>query len=338
MFPLEALMFLARNQLKLYQQNFILRLTDMNKIFYFLFLLMLFIGSISGIALAGNNNRVVICHFPLGNTENPHNITISSSAIPAHLSHGDILGKCPSGCNINPSMCDDQNLCTDDICLENGECQHVLVDCNDGNICTENICLPEEGCVDSSLDGIPCDDGNACTAGDICQSKVCSGQQITGCCLSDIDCDDGDNCTDDLCSGNRTCSNVAVDCSVADKCLIGLCNPSSGLCETIPVTCDDSNVCTDDFCDATAGCYSLPTNNPPVPVEATCNDNVDNDCDGFVDCTDIVDCSTTSDCPGGGEGDICGGIGSIPCDFGFECFIEPLPGQTDPTGICVAVN
>jgi hypothetical protein len=37
--------------------------------------------------------KVTICHKP--NSKNPHTITISRSALPAHLGHGDTLGACP---------------------------------------------------------------------------------------------------------------------------------------------------------------------------------------------------------------------------------------------------
>ncbi|MBW8049089.1 MAG: hypothetical protein FVQ77_01865 [Cytophagales bacterium] len=44
----------------------------------------------------GNNlNKVLICHIPPGNPDNPQTICISSNAVPAHLTnHGDYLGQC----------------------------------------------------------------------------------------------------------------------------------------------------------------------------------------------------------------------------------------------------
>jgi hypothetical protein len=41
------------------------------------------------------SDKVTICHIPPGNPANAHNITISSSALKAHLGHGDVLGACP---------------------------------------------------------------------------------------------------------------------------------------------------------------------------------------------------------------------------------------------------
>ena len=39
--------------------------------------------------------KVTICHKPHG--KNPHTITVSRSALQAHLDHGDTLGPCPDG-------------------------------------------------------------------------------------------------------------------------------------------------------------------------------------------------------------------------------------------------
>ena len=40
-----------------------------------------------------DGEKVTVCHKP--NSKNPHSITISKSALPAHLAHGDTLGACP---------------------------------------------------------------------------------------------------------------------------------------------------------------------------------------------------------------------------------------------------
>jgi hypothetical protein len=55
----------------------------------------LLLGVISGNTLAGN--KVTICHIPPGNPDNAHAITISDSALPAHLAHGDTVGFCGGG-------------------------------------------------------------------------------------------------------------------------------------------------------------------------------------------------------------------------------------------------
>ncbi|HET9334296.1 MAG TPA: hypothetical protein VFQ21_12030, partial [Gemmatimonadota bacterium] len=39
--------------------------------------------------------KVVMCHVPPGNQENPHTIEVGESAVPDHLAHGDTEGACP---------------------------------------------------------------------------------------------------------------------------------------------------------------------------------------------------------------------------------------------------
>ncbi|MCB9451398.1 MAG: hypothetical protein H6672_08150 [Anaerolineaceae bacterium] len=40
------------------------------------------------------DKKVTICHVPQGNPDAAHTISISRSALPAHLAHGDYLGVC----------------------------------------------------------------------------------------------------------------------------------------------------------------------------------------------------------------------------------------------------
>ncbi|MEZ4297305.1 MAG: hypothetical protein R3B70_20240 [Polyangiaceae bacterium] len=42
----------------------------------------------------GGGGSVTVCHIPPGNPANAHTITVGSSAVPAHLAHGDTLGAC----------------------------------------------------------------------------------------------------------------------------------------------------------------------------------------------------------------------------------------------------
>jgi len=39
-------------------------------------------------------DKVLICHVPPGNPGNRHEISVSPSAVPAHLAHGDNVGPC----------------------------------------------------------------------------------------------------------------------------------------------------------------------------------------------------------------------------------------------------
>jgi hypothetical protein len=55
-------------------------------------------------AASTSNEKVLICHQPMGNSGNGQSIWVSSNAIPAHLAHGDFVGNCES-----PLSC--QELC-----------------------------------------------------------------------------------------------------------------------------------------------------------------------------------------------------------------------------------
>jgi hypothetical protein len=42
-------------------------------------------------------DKVIVCHIPPGNPNNPQTLCIAPAAVPAHLAHGDFLGPCPDG-------------------------------------------------------------------------------------------------------------------------------------------------------------------------------------------------------------------------------------------------
>jgi hypothetical protein len=45
--------------------------------------------------LALGSEKVTICHYPPGNSDNPHTIFVNESTLDEHLAHGDQLGECP---------------------------------------------------------------------------------------------------------------------------------------------------------------------------------------------------------------------------------------------------
>ena len=69
---------------------------------------------VAGIA---GGNKVQVCHFPPGNPDNFHTITISENALDAHLAHGDLTGACNALC---ADICDDGDACTVD---DTGDCE-----------------------------------------------------------------------------------------------------------------------------------------------------------------------------------------------------------------------
>ena len=83
------------------------------------------------------------------------------------------------------------------------------------------------------------------------------------------------------------CNNVDDDCDGVTDEDFGEVTCGIGLCERTIEVCIDGEF------------QSCPTIDPPENEESTCDDGLDNDCDGFVDENDL-------DCMGGGGGDGCG--------------------------------
>ena len=187
------------------------------------------------------------------------------------------------------AICDDADPCTDNDLCSGGLCAGTLdpncqdcvedADCDDGNQCTDDVCGPTGVCINAEITG-PCDDGDACTESDTCSGAVCAGTTIpeggacddgTICTDNDVctggvcagspvnqggACDDGDMCTRDGICVDGVCASLPVDCTnLDDDCLLGVCDPATGLCEALPVNdggpCDDGVFCTEnDICTA----------------------------------------------------------------------------------------
>ena len=93
--------------------------------------------------------KVDICHVPPGNPGNAHTISVSQSAVAAHLAHGDSLGACE--CRVDGD-CTNDNLCDEDHCAR-GKCQHVPLSCPAQPCVANPVCVPETGeCVGSPVD------------------------------------------------------------------------------------------------------------------------------------------------------------------------------------------
>ncbi len=162
-----------------------------------------------------------------------------------------------SGCQhaANTAPCDDGNFCTASDLCEGGKCtSKEPVDCDDDNVCTTDLCSPLTGCVHIK-NGLPCTDGNACTVGDLCVDGACVGQLP-------LPCNDGNPCTDDSCDPDSGCqfeaNSLPCDdgnvCSVDDTCFQGWCKGTGTL------ECDDGNVCTTDYCKPASGCVNVANN------------------------------------------------------------------------------
>jgi hypothetical protein len=223
-----------------------------------------------------------------------------------------VEGKCASG---QLTYCNDDNICTNDICDPVNGCIHLLNEapcndddlcttgdhchlgeclasgqlaCNDNNPCTADSCNPANGCQFLPQDSA-CDDGSKCTTGDHCAAGICV---VTGI----QDCNDLNPCTDDSCSPALGCVNApnllpcedGDVCTVGDQCAGSLCIPG------IDMECDDNNLCTDDTCDLVAGCLNAPNS---------------------LDCNDNDLCTPFDKCTGG----TCVGTGAVDCNDSNVC-------------------
>jgi hypothetical protein len=133
-------------------------------------------------------------------------------------------------------VCEDDNLCTRDLCCQDNGCYFAPICCDDQNACTVDSCDPYLGCLNVK---ISCDDGDACTidrchCDEGCQhfpvneddNPQCKGHQEESC-TTDIDCQDSSECTLDVCKGGK-CLRFAVDCDDGDLCTVDSCNAVNG--------------------------------------------------------------------------------------------------------------
>ena len=129
--------------------------------------------------LRTDEERVTLCHIPPGNPANAHTITVGSSAVAAHLAHGDYLGECQAG---------------DDACAETGA----------------GLSVDDDGCAANQLDG----DGDGVTNDAHACPNTPAGETIDadGCGCSQLDADDdGVNDCDDLCADTPAGASVDGD-------------------------------------------------------------------------------------------------------------------------------
>ncbi len=225
------------------------------------------------------------------------------------------------------TACSDGNECTVNDMCSNGVCVTEPRVCDDNKQCTMDQCDPLSGCIYTTMPFGACDDGNLCTH--------------------------NDRCADDVCAG------TAIECLGQDPCVEAACNPTTGECETTPLTgtsceddnpclsgdlcqngvcvagavdaCNDGNECTIDTCNQDYGCYHIPNQSPccigAVSVCDDANPCTDDSCDPLTG-----QCSygnNTSPCNDGKlctENDVCdqGLCGGTPmaCDDSNVCTLD----------------
>ncbi len=159
-------------------------------------------------------------------------------------------------CCITAAGCDDEDLCTQDLCdMQNHVCMYTnKVEtglCDDGDPCTQEGCDSETGECTHTVDTTPQD----------CQEKPCWGKTPEG---ADAACN-SDPCYIPDCQFEGVfmewTEGYAPDCDDTQSEFCGTCvNPEDG---EPNVDCDDGDPCTDDACELGVGCvYTTKYNDP----------------------------------------------------------------------------
>lgn len=197
-------------------------------------------------------------------------------------------------------------------CIVNSDCDYS--DCSQG-ICSEGVCLKvndSEPCLIS--EGICCD-------GECCEGECSNGECVapSGCSEKESSCSSTSDCCDGLyCSNNHCCESIEIwdgsckkkngnYCNEDSECLNYCCNnycqsnpcPGSGTgssptgCAGNPVSCG-RGVCSgmNKTCENGTWVECTYTDIPGYEeTEISCDDSLDNDCDGFTDSSD-TDCGS----------------------------------------------
>jgi len=205
--------------------------------------------------------------------DNVNNATVDGAFAYYYPKVQQFLGNGSTGCS-TAADCDDGLACNGTETCVSGACQPgTPIDCDDSVTCTMDKCNePDGSCTHLADDGL-CDNGLFCDGVEYCDTE-------TDCASTGNPCAAGETCNDetDTCV-SQTCADIT------DK---GTCNADPS-CEWIGHprngTCQDAVPCV-----------------PDEVLEQTCDDGVDNDCDGKTDCVDI-DCIDNSACTATSCGD-----------------------------------
>ena len=221
----------------------------------------------------GQDGKVPVCH---NTANNPHIIKVSTSAVDAHLAHGDTL--------VGPEVCDGRDNDCDRIIDEDnpggglacttgqqGACSGGITACTAGTLACNQTTQPSaETCngVDDDCDGAADESfperGAAC---DTREPGVCSAG-TTVCTNGALACNQTTQPSAETCDGRDNDCDGTAD-QITQSCYTGQAGTSGvGECRSGTETCS-------------AGSWSS-CSDQVIPVTETC-DGRDNDCDGEVD-------------------------------------------------------
>jgi len=244
--------------------------------------------------------------------------------------------------------CEDGNACTVNHRCQEGECASDPLDCDDENVCTDDTCVDinGEGICNHAGNTANCDDGLDCTTEDGCTESICTGTPDHAACADlhnctldscvpgagcehvanhDL-CADDYPCTNDICDLAAGCLHETVDevCHDEFACTTGECAADQGCVYQLDhQQCDDGDSCTEDLCAAGLGCENTPLSDTGCDDGDGCT--LDDTCQDGVCVPGVFDVANCADWDHDG---VLGGEDA--CPYAFD------PGNPDANGIAGA--